>query len=135
MAAKSSAISICILCGYCWAIQALITPVTDYGFPHYRYFHFFITHCGIIMTAFYFTWVKRGYRPTLKGIGQTMLILNILLPIILYLNHITGGNYMFLAEKPPSGSILDLLGPYPWYLLSLEIVATTMFLTLLLLFK
>ena len=45
------------------ALQAVATPVLDMGFPHFRYFHFFYTHIGIVITALYFTWVK-GYRPT-----------------------------------------------------------------------
>src|SRR5918994_1750765 len=30
-------------------------------------------------------------------------------------NRITGGNYMFLREKPDN-SLLDLMGPWPWYI-------------------
>lgn len=108
------------------AIQAMLTPVMEWSFPHFRYFHFFYTHIGIIITALYFTWVK-GYRPTLRGIGGTMLTLNILLPFIWLINDQLGGNYMFLREKPGSGSVLDLLGPYPWYILSMEVVALGVF--------
>lgn len=27
---------------------------------------------------------------------------------------------MFLSHKPENASLLDVLGPYPWYILSLE---------------
>ncbi|WP_391117458.1 TIGR02206 family membrane protein [Psychrobacillus sp. L3] len=37
------------------ALQAVATPVLDLSFPHFRYFHFFYTHFGIILTALYFT--------------------------------------------------------------------------------
>lgn len=30
---------------------------------------------------------------------------------------LTGGNYMFLREKPSAGSLL-ILGPWPWYIAS-----------------
>lgn len=53
------------------AIQAIATPVLDMGYPHFRFFHFFYTHIGIILTALYFTWYK-GYRPTFKGIVKTL---------------------------------------------------------------
>lgn len=108
------------------AIQALLTPVLDVGFPHFRYFHFFYIHGGIILTALYFLWYK-DYRPTFKGVVKTMIILNVLLPFIFVVNKLTEGNYMFLREKPSSGSLLDFLGPYPWYILSLEFVAFTIF--------
>ena len=116
------------------AVQAVATPVLDINFPHFRFFHFFYTHFGIILTALYFTWVK-GYRPTFKGVIQTMIILNILLPFLFAINFLVEGNYMFLQEKPRGGSLLDYLGPYPWYILSLEFVAFIVFCCLWLLFK
>ena len=116
------------------AIQAVATPVLDLNFPHFRFFHFFYTHFGIILTALYFTWVK-GFKPTFKGVIRTMVALNLLLPIIFAINYWTEGNYMFLQQKPIGGSLLDFLGPYPWYILSLEIVAFSVFSCLWLLFK
>ena len=116
------------------AIQALATPVLDIGFPHFRYFHFFYTHIGIILTALYFTWI-RGYRPTFNGIVKTMITLNLLLPFIFFVNILFEGNYMFLRMKPENGSLLDLLGHYPWYILSLEGVAFIIFVCLWLSFR
>jgi len=116
------------------ALQAIATPVLDIGYPHFRFFHFFYTHFGIILTALYFTLV-RGYRPTFKGVLYTLLFLNLLLPVIIWVNKLVDGNYMFLQRKPSSGSILDFLGPYPWYLLSLEVIAFLIFTILWLIFR
>jgi len=116
------------------AIQAIGTPVLDVGFPHFRYFHFFYSHIGIILTAFYFTWIK-GYKPTFNGVIKVMLALNLLLPLIFIVNWLFQGNYMFLRMKPNNASLLDLLGPYPWYIISLEGVAFTVFVCLWLAFR
>jgi uncharacterized membrane protein YwaF len=40
---------------------------------------------------------------------------------------ITGGNYMFLREPPPGGSLLDLFGPWPLYLVGAAALALTAF--------
>jgi hypothetical integral membrane protein (TIGR02206 family) len=111
------------------ALQALLTPVLGYPFPHYRFIEFFIAHITIIIAVLFMVWVE-GYRPTLKSIAITMGFLNVMLVIIVGVNYLTGGNYMFLARKPDTASLLDVLGPYPWYLLSLEAVALVLFLLL-----
>ncbi|WP_179391811.1 TIGR02206 family membrane protein [Sporosarcina sp. JAI121] len=116
------------------AFQAMVTPVLDIGFPHFRFFHFFYTHIGIIVTALYFTWMK-GYRPTFKGILKTMVALNLILPVIVAANTLFRGNYMFLKEKPFTGNLLDYLGPHPWYILSLEGVSFSIFVFMWLLFR
>lgn len=123
-----------IFAGIGGAIQALATPVLDMDFPHFRFFHFFFTHTGIVLTGLYFVWV-RGYKPTFKGVLKTMLILNVLLPFIMAVNWLVDGNYMFLRMKPQNGSLLDFLGPYPWYILSLEAVAFVVFTVIWLLLR
>ena len=43
---------------------------------------------------------------------------------------LTGGNYMFLREKPGSGSFLNFWGPWPWYIAS-GLLLAIVFLTVL----
>lgn len=116
------------------AVQAIMTPDLELGFPHFRFFHFFYTHGGIILTAFYFTW-KTDHRPTFKELIQTILVLNVIAVIVYIINLIVQGNYMFLRMKPENGSLLDYLGDYPYYILSMEFVAFITFLCLWLLFR
>ncbi len=108
------------------AMQAMLTPAVGYAFPHYRFLEFFAAHIAIILSVLYMVWVEK-YRPTWKSIPITMGFLNVMLVIDLGVNKWTGGNYMFLAGKPDTPSLLDVLGPYPWYLLSLEGTAIVLF--------
>lgn len=116
------------------ATQAILTPVLDLGFPHFRFLHFFYTHFAMIWTVLYFTWVK-NYRPTLRSVGKIFIFLNLLLPVILLTNHFTGGNYMFLSRKPETASLLDFLGPHPYYIFSLEALLIGLSLIVWLIFR
>lgn len=101
------------------ASQAIFTPALNFDFPHFRFFHFFYTHLMDIWVVLYFTWV-RGYRPTIWSVVKLFVFLNVLMPIIMWINKLVGGNYMYLSHKPKTASLLDVLGPYPYYILSLE---------------
>ena len=101
------------------ATQAIFTPALNYDFPHFRFFHFFYAHMMVVWVTLYYTWVK-GYHPTFFSVLKLIVFLNILLPVILFVNKTTGGNYWFLRHKPEGPSLLDALGPYPWYIFSLE---------------
>ncbi|WOV89013.1 TIGR02206 family membrane protein [Sporosarcina oncorhynchi] len=123
-----------IFAGIAGALQAIVTPDLDMNFPHFRFFHFFYTHTGIVMTGLYFIWVK-GYSPTFIGAIRTFITLNAILPIIILVNLLFDGNYMFLRRKPQNGSLLDYMGPYPWYILWLEFTALMMFFIIWLVFR
>ncbi|WP_413301155.1 TIGR02206 family membrane protein [Bacillus sp. 1P10SD] len=116
------------------ASQALLTPLLNYDFPHFRFFHFFYTHLMIIWVPLYFTWVL-GYRPTIWSVVKLFVFLNVLMPIIMLINKLVDGNYMFLSHKPDSASLLDALGPYPWYILSLEGLLISLSLIVWLIFR
>jgi hypothetical integral membrane protein (TIGR02206 family) len=49
---------------------------------------------------------------------------------IFFLNLAIGSNYMFVAHKPLTPSLIDVLGPWPWYILSLEAIGLVLFLLL-----
>lgn len=116
------------------ATQALFTPALTYGFPHFRFFHFFYAHMMVIWVTLYFTWVK-GYHPTFQSVIKIIVFINLLLPIILYINKRANGNYWFLRHKPESPSLFDLLGPYPWYIFTLEGLLLSLSLITLLIIK
>lgn len=109
------------------AIQALLTPdIGIYGYPHYRFFQFFFSHGILIFASLYMTWIG-GMRPTHRSIWKVMGITNIYMVFIAGFNYLTDGNYLFICHKPVNGSLIDVLGPWPWYILSLEVVAVISF--------
>lgn len=124
---------IAFLVGIGGALQAVVTPVLSYGWPHFRYIHFFYTHIAVIWIVFYFLWHYR-FPLTFWSVLKAMLFLNILLPFIWFVNDFTGGNYWFIMEKPEGGSLLDFFGDHPWHILGMEIAAVVMFSLLVLLF-
>lgn len=111
------------------AFIAIITPELFFGFPHMRFFQFFFVHIAIILSCFYMLWIE-GFKPTFKSVIKAFITLNILAGFVFITNQIIGSNYMFLSRKPSNVSIIDFLGPYPWYILSLEVVALTLFILL-----
>lgn len=109
------------------AIQALLTPdIGQYGYPHYRFFQFFVSHGTLIFASLYMTWIG-GLRPTHKSIWKVFGFTNIYLVIMAGFNSLVDGNYLFICHKPVNGSIMDAMGPWPWYILVLEGVAVVSF--------
>lgn len=109
------------------ALQAFLTPdAGQYGLWHFRPIQTLTAHGLIITEAMYMT-VVEGYRPTLRSFRNVFLYGNIAMVIVYGINLVVGGNYMFLMHKPPTASLLDVLGPWPWYILSLEAVGFLMF--------
>jgi hypothetical integral membrane protein (TIGR02206 family) len=109
--------------GIAGASQALLTPEAGiYGFPHYRVFQTIIAHSSIVSAAVFMT-VVEGYRPYWSSFIRVFIWTNIYMVVVTGINVLIGSNYLYTLHKPPSASLMDLLGPWPWYLLSLELVA------------
>ena len=106
--------------GIIGAVMALSTPdLTIYGFPHFRFIEFLTLHGAIIVAVFYMT-VVEGFRPTWKSIPRVAVIVNIYWLFCAWVNSQIGSNYLYTQGKLPTPSLLDVLGPYPWYLLAME---------------
>jgi hypothetical integral membrane protein (TIGR02206 family) len=109
--------------GMAGSIEALITPdIGIYTFPHFIFFQFFISHGSIIILCLFMTFVY-GYRPSFKSLIKSLVVLNIYAGFIGIYDKFMGTNFMYLLEKTKNTSIMSYLGPWPWYLISLELVA------------
>lgn len=102
------------------AFMALLTPdLMNYGFPHFRFLEFFTLHGAIIVAIAYMTFVE-GLRPTWGSLPRVFFYTNLYWLFCAWVNNQLGSNYLYTRGKLPTPSLLDVLGPYPWYLLSME---------------
>ena len=102
--------------------HTLLTPdLGPYGFPHIRYFLTLVGHAGIVVAAAYLTFAE-GFRPTWSSFRRVLGWANVYLAIIFVLNLAIGSNYMYVARKPVTPSLMDFMGPWPWYILVLEML-------------
>lgn len=120
----------CYFFGIGGAIQALLTPdLGIYGFPHFRFFQTFISHGLIVTSALYMT-VVEGFRPTWRSFARVAVFGNLYMGVVFVINTLIGSNYMFINRKPDTPSLIDLLPPWPYYLIYLELIGFVVFLLL-----
>jgi hypothetical integral membrane protein (TIGR02206 family) len=106
--------------GIIGAAMALLTPdLMQYGFPHFRFIEFLTLHGTIIVAVVYMTAVER-FRPTWKSLPWVIAVTNVYWLFCALVNSQIGSNYLYTHGKLPTPSLLDLLGPHPWYLLAME---------------
>ena len=118
------------LMGITGAAQAILTPsLTIYGFPHFRFIEFFVLHGALIVGAVWMTAVE-GMRPTRRSILRVVIAINLLWAFAGLVNEIIGSNYLYTHTKLPTPSLLDYLGPHPWYLLAMEAIGLAFMLLL-----
>lgn len=116
--------------GIAGATQALMTPsVGAYGLPHFWPIQSLASHGLLVIALVYMTAIE-GFRPTWMSVWRTMLVLNIYMLLITGVNYLIGSNYMYTLRKPATASLLDVMGPWPWYILAGEFLAITFFLIL-----
>ena len=67
--------------------------------------------------------MHKQFRPTISGIWVALFYMNVFLLIVFSVNLLLGSNYFWIMEKPPTSSLLDYLGPWPWYIFFAEFIA------------
>jgi len=113
--------------GLAASAQAVLTPDLSDGFPSFRWISFFLLHGGVVLSSLYL--MVRGYLVLrLASVGRAWLATNAYAVAAGFLNWQLGTNYGFLVRKPVNPSILDYLGPWPYYILACEGIALSLFL-------
>jgi hypothetical integral membrane protein (TIGR02206 family) len=118
---------------YFWSLsatlQALLTPDLAQDFPSVYYFTYFGYHIGALVAAVMLTFGLALYprpRAALKAFAVTLAWA----ALAAIGDLITGGNYMYLRAKPVHNSLLNVMGPWPWYIVATAALGLAMLLVL-----
>jgi hypothetical integral membrane protein (TIGR02206 family) len=113
--------------GLSGTLQALLTPDLAEDFPHSHFFTFQILHAGAVVAILFLT-LGLGMRPRWRSLWRAWLWLQVYAVVTAAIDLLLGCNYGYLLAKPVQASLFDYLGPWPWYLLTLETVSFVFFL-------
>ena len=105
---------------YFWSLtatlQAVITPDLGQNFPSVFYFTYFTYHIGAITGACLLV-LGCGRYPRAGAVWRVWAATLAWACLAAVGDLVTGGNYMYLSEKPEHNSLLSVFGPWPWYIL------------------
>ncbi|MEE9439312.1 MAG: TIGR02206 family membrane protein [Saprospiraceae bacterium] len=107
-------------------VQSNITPDLKNVLPHYEAIRYWVVHMWLPILAVYTTYVL-GFRYTYKDALRSAICLNVIAAIVYPINLLLGSNYLYLMAKPNADTIYNYLGPWPWYIISLELVMFVLF--------
>jgi hypothetical integral membrane protein (TIGR02206 family) len=120
--------------GLAGTANGLVTPDVPNHFPDFLFLQYFLTHGGIVVAAFLLVLGLRiSPRPwsglRVFGLTLALALLDGLVDLAL------GANYLYLRRPPAVHSLLDLLGPWPWYVAAAAAIALASFVLLELPFR
>jgi hypothetical integral membrane protein (TIGR02206 family) len=115
---------------YFWGLggtlPGLFTPDIPGHFPEPVYFQYYAEHGLLVLGAFYMV-VALRMRPAERAVLRVSIATAIYAAAVGAVDYVTGGNYLFLRDLPPTRTLLDYLGPWPWYIVTLTVLAVTVF--------
>lgn len=119
--------------GYFWALagttQGLLTPTLYFDWKSPEYYAFFAQHGGAPVAAVVLVF-GLGLAPTRGWFKRMLLWSGGYMAVVMALNVLLGVNYGFLNGKPAVPTLLDGMGPWPYYLITLNLVAVAVYLAL-----
>jgi hypothetical integral membrane protein (TIGR02206 family) len=120
------AVEFAYFAGLAGAGMALLTPDLWSPWPSYPAIYFFIAHGGIVTGAVVLVY-GRVARLRDGAVWRAFAMLLVYAGIVGVFNAVFKSNYMYLREKPRNPSLLDALGPWPWYLVGGAAIALALY--------
>ncbi len=115
--------------GMSGTLQAVITPDLHDGFPSWKFIQFFWGHGGSLL-AIVFMVAGLGLRPRKGSVMRAFIAINVYALTVAVLDEAFHWNYGYMCAPPTQRSLINHLGPWPWYILGMEAVAFASFLLL-----
>jgi hypothetical integral membrane protein (TIGR02206 family) len=103
--------------GLAGAAMALLTPNLYTPWPTYPAIYFFAAHGGIVISMTTLV-LGGGWKFRRAAVWRSFGLLLAYAAVVGLVDLLFGTNYMFLLRKPEAASLLDQMGPWPWYLVS-----------------
>lgn len=116
LTARPAIVEFAYLAGMTGAGMALLTPDVWSPWPTYPAIYFFAAHGGIVIAVALMAFggiVRFREGAVWRSFGLLMAYA----VLVGAFNAAFGSNYMYLCRKPASTTLLDKLGPWPWYLI------------------
>lgn len=120
-----------VVLSYYWGLtlnlQAVLTPdLVYFRNPALEFGMYWFLHVVALVAPIVLVW-GLGYRPTWRGFAAGYVTTLAWAGVAIAVNAFLGTNYGFVSEPPGVASALDLLGPWPWYLLSVAALLAVVF--------
>ena len=113
--------------GMAGTLQGLVTPNIDVGFPHPAWFAFFQLHGGVVLVGLYLV-IGHRWRPKKGAVMRVWIYANAYLALAALVTLLSvHNNYAFVRSKPENGSLMDMLGPWPYYIFAMQALALLVF--------
>lgn len=126
LTAAERAIEFGYFAGLAGAGMAILTPDLWEPFPSYPAIYFFVAHGLMVAGIAVLVW-GRGVPLRSGAVHRAFGMLLAYAALAGTFNAIFGTNYMYLCRKPGGASLLDVLGPWPVYLIAGGIVGYALF--------
>jgi hypothetical integral membrane protein (TIGR02206 family) len=115
---------------YFWActgtLLAMVTPDLWEGFPDWRYLAYFVLHGAVVAAAVVLVFGLR-VRPRPGAAWRTFLATNAYAAVVYAVDVAFDRNFLYLRAKPGADTLLDRMGPWPYYILVAEALALCLF--------
>jgi len=115
---------------YFWGLggtlPGLFTPDIPGHFPQPVFFQYYTEHGLIVLGALYLV-VALRMRPARRAVLRVSVVTGLYAVAVGVVDYFTQGNYLFLRNIPPTRTFLDYMGPWPWYILTLAVLAIVVF--------
>ena len=115
---------------YYWGLagttMAVLTPDVSTPPLSWLTLQFFVSHGGPLVGILFLTWRKISV-PHKGSYWKAWLWLHVYAILIGVFNYVFHANYFYLCEKPSEVSLLELMGPWPVYILAADAIAFVMF--------
>jgi hypothetical integral membrane protein (TIGR02206 family) len=111
--------------GLTGTLQALLTPAVVHGFPHPEFLRFFLLHGAIVVGVLHLG-PGLGMAPRRGALWRVYGWTALYAAAMGLIDWAIDANYFFLCYRP-EGSVLEVFGPWPYYILGGAVIGAVFF--------